>query len=76
MLSGANVLLMDGPTDHLDLESIISVNEGLKKFSGTLLFISHDREFINTVANRIIEIEVKLIEDKYVDFDQYFDMAG
>jgi ATPase subunit of ABC transporter with duplicated ATPase domains len=76
MLSGANVLLMDGPTDHLDLESIISVNEGLNRFSGTLLFISHDREFINTVANRIIEIDVKLVEDQHVDFDQYFEMAG
>lgn len=76
MLSGANVLLMDGPTDHLDLESIISVNEGLNRFSGTLLFTSHDREFINTVANRIIEIDVKLVEDKYIDFDQYLGMAG
>lgn len=76
MLSGANVLLMDGPTDHLDLESITSVNEGLKRFSGTLLFTSHDREFINTVANRIIEIDTRLIEDKYIEFDQYFGVAG
>lgn len=76
MLSGANVLLMDGPTDHLDLESIISVNEGLKRFPGTLLFTSHDREFIDTVANRIIEIDVQLTEDKYLDFDQNLDLAG
>jgi ATPase subunit of ABC transporter with duplicated ATPase domains len=76
MLSGANVLLMDGPTDHLDLESIISVNEGLNRFPGTLLFTSHDREFIDTVANRIIEIDVKLVEDKYIDFYQYLGKAG
>lgn len=76
MLSGANVLLMDGPTDHLDLESIISVNEGLKRFTGTLLFISHDREFISTVANRIIEIDVQLVEDEYITFDQYMEKAG
>jgi len=76
MLSGANVLLMDGPTDHLDLESIISVNEGLKRFPGTLLFASHDREFIDTVANRIIEIDVQLTKDKYLDFDQNLDLAG
>ncbi|MBU2513218.1 ATP-binding cassette domain-containing protein [bacterium] len=76
MLSGANVLLMDGPTDHLDLESIISVNEGLTRFPGTLLFTSHDREFINTVANRVIEIDVRLVEDKYIDFDQYMELAG
>ncbi|MBU2648165.1 ATP-binding cassette domain-containing protein [bacterium] len=76
MLSGANVLLMDGPTDHLDLESIISVNEGLKKFPGTLLFTSHDREFINTVANRIIEIDGQLIRDTVIEIEQYLELAG
>ncbi len=76
MLSGANVLLMDGPTDHLDLESIISVNEGLSRFSGTLLFTSHDREFIDTIANRIIEIDTKLVKDEYIDFDQHLELAG
>ncbi len=76
MLSGANVLLMDGPTDHLDMESIISVNQGLSRFPGTLLFTSHDREFIDTVANRIIEIDVKLLVDEYIDFDQGFEMQG
>lgn len=76
MLSGANVLLMDGPTDHLDLESIISVNEGLRRFPGTLLFTTHDREFINTVANRIIEIDGKLVEDKYFEIDHYMEKAG
>lgn len=76
MLSGANVLLMDGPTDHLDLESIISVNEGLNRFPGTVLFTSHDREFIHTVANRVIEIDTKLVRDRHVEVDQYFGMTG
>ena len=54
MLSGANVLLLDGPTNHLDLESITSVNEGLIRFNGTVLFSSHDQQFIQTVANRVM----------------------
>ncbi len=72
MLSGANVVLLDGPTHHLDLESITSVNEGLQKFRGTVLFSSHDHEFIQTVANRIIEIQNgKIIFDKYTTYDEY-----
>ncbi len=71
MLSGANVLLLDGPTNHLDLESVTAVNDGLVKFTGTALFTSHDHEFIQTVANRIIEIDVQLVEDKYTSYDDY-----
>ncbi|MFG1501394.1 ATP-binding cassette domain-containing protein [Halobacteriovorax sp. XZX-3] len=74
MLSGANVLLVDGPTDHLDLESITSVNEGFERFKGNLIFTSHDHEFIQTVANRIIDLDHttgKVIEDKYVSYDDY-----
>ncbi|MGI4992268.1 ABC-F family ATP-binding cassette domain-containing protein [Halobacteriovorax sp. GFR7] len=74
MLSGANVLLVDGPTDHLDLESITSVNEGFTRFKGNLIFTSHDHEFIQTVANRIIDLDHttgKVIEDKYVSYDDY-----
>jgi ATPase subunit of ABC transporter with duplicated ATPase domains len=56
MLVEANVLILDGPTNHLDLESIQAVNDGLKKFPGTVLFASHDREFIETIANRVIEV--------------------
>lgn len=56
MLSSANVLILDGPTNHLDLESITAVNNGLIKFPGTVLFTSHDRQFIETIANRVIEI--------------------
>lgn len=57
MLSGANVLLLDGPTNHLDLESITAVNEGIQRFNGTVIFTSHDHEFIQTVANRVLVLE-------------------
>lgn len=56
MLFGSNVLLLDQPTDHLDLESITAVNNGLSSFKGNVLFTSHDYEIVNTVANRVIEI--------------------
>ena len=71
MLSGANVLLLDSPTDHLDLESITSLNKGLTKFNGTILFTTHDHEFIETVANKIIEITPKGLIYKEMDFDEY-----
>ena len=73
MLSGSNVLVLDGPTNHLDLESITSVNEGLINFNGTVLFTSHDHEFIQTVANRIIDLGEKgnIHEDKYIKYDEY-----
>jgi ATPase subunit of ABC transporter with duplicated ATPase domains len=56
MLSGANVLVLDEPTNHLDLEAITALNDGLAAFPGVILFNSHDHEFINSIANRIIEI--------------------
>jgi ATPase subunit of ABC transporter with duplicated ATPase domains len=56
MLSGANVLILDDPTNHLDLEAITALNDGLCVFPGVILFNSHDHEFINSIANRIIEI--------------------
>jgi ATPase subunit of ABC transporter with duplicated ATPase domains len=72
MLSGANVLLLDGPTAHLDLESITAVNEGLIRYKGTILFSSHDHEFIQTVANRILHFEKgKLVADEYTTYDDY-----
>jgi ATPase subunit of ABC transporter with duplicated ATPase domains len=71
MLSGANVLLLDGPTNHLDLESISAVNDGLTRFNGTVIFTSHDHEFIQTTANRIIEIDVTLKEDREMTYDEY-----
>ena len=71
MLSGANVLLLDEPTNHLDLESITSLNTGLTNYEGTLLFVSHDHQFIQTVANRIIEITPNGIVDRTMTYDEY-----
>lgn len=71
MLSGANFLMLDGPTAHLDLESITSVNEGLIRYKGSLLFSSQDHEFIQTVANRIIEIDKTVLRDKEMKYDEY-----
>lgn len=74
MLSGANVLMLDGPTDHLDLESIQAVNEGLTRFDGTVLFSTHDHQFIQTVANRVINIENgKIVYDKKITYDEYLE---
>ena len=71
MLSNANVLLLDNPTDHLDLESITSLNKALEKFDGTILFTTHDHEFIQTIANKIIEITPKGILEKEMEYDDY-----
>ncbi|EQK43000.1 ABC transporter family protein [[Clostridium] bifermentans ATCC 638] len=73
MLSNANVLVLDDPTNHLDLESITSVNKGLEKFSGVLVFNSHDQEMIQTLANRIIEITPNGIMDRKTTLDEYLD---
>ncbi|MBU5306255.1 ATP-binding cassette domain-containing protein [Clostridioides mangenotii] len=73
MLSNANVLVLDDPTNHLDLESITSVNKGLEKFPGVLLFTSHDHQFISTLASRIIEITPSGLMDRKMDFDEYLD---
>lgn len=71
MLSGANVLIMDDPTNHLDLEAIESLNQALVRFPGVILFNSHDHEFISTVANRIIEITPVGVIDRMMNFDDY-----
>lgn len=71
MLSGANVLLMDNPTNHLDLETITSLNEGLIDFKGTLLFTSHDHEFIQTIADRVISIDGRNIRDEECTYDEF-----
>lgn len=73
MLSGANVLLLDEPTNHLDLEAITAVNEGLINFPGTILFVSHDHQFIQTIANRIMEITPKGLMDRQMAYDEYLD---
>jgi ATPase subunit of ABC transporter with duplicated ATPase domains len=71
IMTGANVLLLDEPTNHLDLESITAFNNGLKDFKGTVLLTSHDHEFVNTVATRVIEITPKGIIDKLMTYDEY-----
>jgi ATPase subunit of ABC transporter with duplicated ATPase domains len=71
MMTRANVLLIDEPTNHLDLESITAFNNSLKNFKGTIIFTTHDHEFCQTVANRIIEITPKGVIDKYTTFDEY-----
>ena len=71
MLSGANFLIMDEPTNHLDLEAITALNDGLIEFSGVLLFSSHDHEFVDSIANRIVEFCPKGVIDRYMSFDDY-----
>ncbi|WP_300021064.1 ABC-F family ATP-binding cassette domain-containing protein [uncultured Maribacter sp.] len=71
MLMRANVLMLDEPTNHLDLESITAFNNSLKNFKGTVMFTTHDHEFAQTVANRIIELTPKGNIDRYSTFDEY-----
>ncbi len=76
MLSGANVLVLDEPTNHLDLESITALNEGLIRYKGTLLFASHDHQFVQTVANRILEITPDGLVDRRMSYDDYLAEKG
>ena len=71
MQEGTNVLMLDEPTNHLDLESIQAFNNGLKEFEGQVLFTSHDHEFVQTVANRIIELTPAGCIDQMMEFDEY-----
>jgi len=71
MMMRANVLMLDEPTNHLDLESITAFNNSLKNFKGTVLFTTHDHEFAQTVANRVIELTPKGVIDRYTTFDEY-----
>ncbi|KAB2335891.1 ABC-F family ATP-binding cassette domain-containing protein [Bacillus mesophilum] len=73
MLSGSNVLLLDEPTNHLDLESITALNNGLINFKGSMIFASHDHQFIQTIANRIIELTPSGIIDKQMTYDEYLE---
>ena len=73
MLSESNALMLDEPTNHLDLESIMALNESLIKFKEVILFISHDQEFVNTMANRIIEITSSGVIDRLMTFDEYIE---
>jgi ATPase subunit of ABC transporter with duplicated ATPase domains len=73
MLAGGNLLILDEPTNHLDLESITAFNNALKDFPGTVLFTSHDHEFTQTVANRVIEITPNGFIDKLMTYDEYIE---
>ncbi len=76
MLNLANVLIFDEPTDHLDLEAITALNEGLKSFPECLIFTSHDFELTNTVANRIIELTTGKLRDKHTTFEDFIGRKG
>ena len=72
MISGANILLLDEPTNHLDMESITALNNGLIKFPGVALFTCHDHQFVETTANRIMEITpAGTLIDKITTYDDY-----
>lgn len=73
MLSGSNVLLMDDPTNHLDLEAITALNNGMMNYKGSVLFTSHDHQFVQTIANRIIEITPNGLIDKQMSYDEYLE---
>ncbi|MBU9719925.1 MULTISPECIES: ABC-F family ATP-binding cassette domain-containing protein [Bacillaceae] len=74
MLSGANVLMLDDPTNHLDLESITALNNGLINFKGAIIFTSHDHQFNQSIANRVIEIQESGVFDKEISYDEYVEM--
>jgi ATPase subunit of ABC transporter with duplicated ATPase domains len=71
MLQKSNVLLMDEPTNHLDMESIESLNSALEKYTGTLIFVSHDREFVSSLATRIIDMKPEGITDFKGSYEEY-----
>jgi len=75
MLSAGNVLILDEPTNHLDLESITSLNNALTNLDCTVLFVSHDHQFVQTIANRIIEIVPEGIIDRQMTYDEYLEIA-
>ena len=76
MLSQPNLLLLDEPTSHLDLEAVNSLNDGMQRFKGTLIFASHDHELVNTVADRIIDLDLKIVSDKYITYDEYIELQA
>ena len=73
MMFGSNMLIVDQPTDHLDLESITAVNNGMNAFKGNILFSSHDYEILNTVANRIIEITPDGVIDRVGTYEEFLE---
>lgn len=73
MMLGANILIMDEPTNHLDMESITALNNGLIKYPGVLLFTSQDHQFVQTTANRIMELTPGGLIDKQCTYDEYLE---
>ena len=73
MMSGANTMILDEPTNHLDMESITALNNGLMKYPGVLLFTSQDHQFVQTTANRIMEITAGGLIDKQCTYDEYLE---
>jgi ATPase subunit of ABC transporter with duplicated ATPase domains len=71
MMQRPNILIMDEPTNHLDMESIESLNLALDNYDGTLIFVSHDREFVSSLATRVFEIELNQINDYRGSYDEY-----
>ena len=73
MLSNPNTIVLDHPTNHLDMESIQAFNNNMKSYPGRILMASHDHEFIRTVCNRVIELTPTGTIDKYMDFEEYLE---
>ena len=76
MLQRPNIMVMDEPTNHLDMESIESLNLALENYPGTLLFVSHDREFVSSLATRIIELSATGITDFHGNYEDYLKSQG
>jgi ATPase subunit of ABC transporter with duplicated ATPase domains len=76
MLGRHNVLLLDEPTNHMDMESIESLNIALDKYAGTLIFVSHDREFVSSLATRVLEIKEDGIVDFRGNYEEYLTSQG
>ena len=76
ILGRHNVMLMDEPTNHMDMESIEALNIALEKYTGTLLFVSHDREFVSSLATRILEVRDGQIIDFRGSYDEYLHSQG
>ena len=76
MMEKPNILIMDEPTNHLDMESIESLNMALEMYEGTLVFVSHDREFVSSLATRVIELKVDRVVDFTGNYEDYLRSQG